>query len=131
MKTKLLLLNIILGAQIMTAQVETILPAGVTYTETFDELSNHLPNGWRIVADATDSSVGTALIFDTTPIGWNNTSGSFKNFAGTDGLSASSSITQQNNSTNRALGIRQTNSFAEPGGAFCWQIANTINKENH
>lgn len=119
-----------LATQFMFAQSEKILPAGQSYTETFDDIGNGLPIGWFVVNDATDSTTGTGLSFNPAPIGWSNTAGGFKNFAGVDGLSASSSVTQQNNSTNRALGIRQTNSFGEPGGAFCWQIANTINKEN-
>ncbi len=130
MKCTCLTLFTLLFTPHLFAQTGKTLPAGQVYTETFDEINNGLPTGWFVAENASDSTVGIPVVFNTTPVNWSNTAGSFKNFAGTVGLSASSSTTQQSNSTNRALGIRQTNTFGEPGGAFCWQIANTINKEN-
>ena len=88
------------------------------YTQNFDAIGTALPNGWSIRLNASSSALGAEQVFVSTPASWGNTSGAFKNYASATGLSSSSSLTIQGNSTNRALGIRQTGSVGDPGAAF-------------
>ncbi len=48
-----------------------------------------------------------------------------KNFASGSDLPSTATTLQQSSSTNRSLGIRQTGSLGDPGGAFVLQLANT------
>jgi hypothetical protein len=98
----------------------------------FDNLgTDGLPSGVyvRTAANATASG-NDATPTNWNPFAWNNTSGAFKNFASATGLDASSDATAQSSSTNRALGIRQTASVGDPGGAFVFEINNTLGKTN-
>lgn len=97
------------------------------YTENFDNIGSGYPTGWTGRTGASSSSLGTTQTLTTTKTAWNNTTGAFKNFASADGLNSGSSSTDQSNSTDRALGVRQTGSFGDPGAAFTLQIANTNN----
>ncbi len=98
---------------------------GTSYTESFDSIGSGLPAGWSVNTGASASSVGTAHSFTTSANTWGDTGGSFKNLASSDGLTSGSSTTAQGNSTDRALGIRQTASFGDPGAAFELNIQNT------
>jgi len=95
------------------------------YTESFDNIGNTLPNGFNVVTGATASVLGTSAPASPAQVVWNNVSGAFKNLASNDGgLIQTSAQT----GTNRALGIRQTGSFGDPGGSFVFQVANTTGK---
>lgn len=106
---------------------------GNSYTESFDGIGSGLPNGFFVTTTASATSVGTAATFNTTPTAWNVTNAGFKNYASADGLTASSTSTEQAASTDRALGVRQTGTSGtggDPGAAFYFQIANTLGLEN-
>ncbi|QUV81083.1 endonuclease/exonuclease/phosphatase family protein [Chloracidobacterium sp. D] len=95
----------------------------ILYVETFDGIGSGLPSGWTVRTGATATSLGTPASFSTTPIDWANTSGAFKNFASANnaGFNASTPDTTQNSAPDRALGIRQTGGFGDPGAAFTYQ----------
>lgn len=114
----------------LQGQSSTELWAGNRHAIDFNSIASGLPAGWTVRENATDSTIGDLLIFDATPQTWSNPSGGFKNVASSDGLNVSSNSNAQNNSSNRALGIRQTNSFGDPGASFMWTIDNTLGREN-
>jgi len=93
------------------------------YAENFNSIGSGLPSGWTVRTGATATSLGTPASFSTTPIDWANTSGAFKNFASANnaGFNASTPDTTQNSAPDRALGIRQTGAFGDPGAAFTYQ----------
>ena len=95
----------------------------IPYVETFDGIGSGLPSGWTVNTGATATSLGTPASFSTTPIDWANTSGAFKNFASANnaGFNASTPAATQNSAPDRALGIRQTGTFGDPGAAFTYQ----------
>lgn len=110
------------------------------YTENFDNIgtgsstttSGTLPAGFTVKKSATTTSVGvdSSMNVNVTPP-WRSTLRGFKNFASATGVSdnAIDSLTQRG-LTNRALGVRQTSAFGDPGAAFVFQIANTTGKFN-
>jgi predicted extracellular nuclease len=109
-----------------SAWAQVTLPNSGTYTETFDGIGTALPTGWDVRTGATATALGTTATFSTAAILWNNTTGAFKNFASGDiGQSGT-----QASATDRALGLRQTGTVAEPGGAFVLQLNNTIGYQN-
>jgi trimeric autotransporter adhesin len=113
------------------AQAPTPVTLGSTpYTENFDNLGTALPAGFGVYTGASATAAGTAATFAPAPAAWNGTNGAFKNFASAlaSGLTAASSATDQNAATNRALGVRQTGSFGDPGAAFVFQVASTTGK---
>ncbi|MBE2181718.1 MAG: autotransporter-associated beta strand repeat-containing protein [Chthoniobacterales bacterium] len=98
----------------------------VLYSQDFNALGEDgLPTGWAVYTNATASSMGGAASFSTNQVEWANSSGAFKNFASATGLTSSSDITAQNASEDRALGIRQTGSFGDPGAAFTYSFSTT------
>jgi hypothetical protein len=100
------------------------------YQENFDNIANGLPAGFFVQTGSTTSAAGTSATFTPTPTSWNNTTGGFYNCASATGLTPTSNPNQQALSTNRALSVRQTASFGNPGAAFVFKIANTVNKTN-
>lgn len=114
----------------LNAQTPTQPAAGNQQIENFIDLNNGLPQGWMVYENATDTTLGTPHTFAPSPQSWSNLAGAFKNFASHLGLNGGSSNAAQNNSNFRALGIRQTSSFGDPGAAFTWQIDNTVNRVN-
>lgn len=102
------------------------LPAGTSYTETFDSISTGLPSGWTIRTGASSTSRGTAGAFTTTAISWSDSGGAFKNLASADGGLSSDSTATQSARTDRTLGIRQA--IGDPGAAFELELANTTGK---
>ncbi|HQW12505.1 MAG TPA: lamin tail domain-containing protein [Saprospiraceae bacterium] len=100
------------------------------YTESFDGVGSGYPTGWTGRTGANATNLGTTQTLTTSKTAWNNTTGAFKNFASADGLNSGSSTTDQSNSTDRALGVRQTGSFGDPGASFTLQLANTNNITN-
>lgn len=107
-------------------------------TFNFDDLgTNGLPAGVYVKQDATSLDLGNdATVYNTnfnSPTAWNQTSLGYKNYASATGLTSTSTGTQQNASTNRALGCRQTGtagSGGDPGFAFAFQLANTTGRSN-
>lgn len=97
---------------------QVALPSGST-TETFDALAGGLPPGWTVYTGATLSTLGNPATVTTTAAGWSDTSGAWKNFAAADNatLVATSTTAQQSAAADRALGIRQTGSFGDPGAS--------------
>ncbi len=113
-----------------TAFGQINLPASSPYTETLDGIGSALPSGYTVRTGATATSLGSAASYSNTMILWSDSSGAFKNLASADGLTSGATTTQQNSSTDRALGLRQSGSFGDPGAAFVLQIANTTGKTN-
>lgn len=122
-----LLLCLFVISNYATAQVTL---SGTSYTELFDNIGSGLPAGWTVRTPATASSLGTAQALTVAATAWNNTTGAFKNFASADGLTGAATAAQQSASTDRALGVRQTGAFGDPGAAFTLQLANTAGFSN-
>jgi trimeric autotransporter adhesin len=102
--------------------------SGTSYNENFDNIGTALPTGWTVRTSATTTALGTVATLATTAAAWNSTGGGFKNYASADGLNAASTSTDQNASTDRALGVRQTGTTGaglDPGAAFVLQLNNT------
>jgi hypothetical protein len=93
--------------------------------QDFDGIRNGLPTGFTVRTGATATTLGAAATLTSTATVWNNTTGAFKNYASADGLTSAASTTDQSGSTDRSLGLRQTGSLGDPGGAFVMQLANT------
>ena len=96
------------------------------YTQKFNSIAGGLPTGWSVKTSATNSFLGTTVSLNTATIPWITSMGQFANCA-----SSSSPATQsdnsatQNSNTNRAIAVRQTNAFGDPGAAFALQLTNT------
>ncbi|NOT74585.1 MAG: T9SS type A sorting domain-containing protein [Cyclobacteriaceae bacterium] len=119
---------ILLYATTASAQVTLV---ASPYQQNFNALTaDGLPAGWSIRSGATASALGTSPAFSAGVLNWSNTGGNFKNVASATGLTTTSTATDQNNSTNRALAVRQTGSFGDPGAAFVLQLSNTTGITN-
>jgi hypothetical protein len=122
------------GAALFSVQAQLTL-SGTNYTQNFDTISNGLPAGWSVRINATTNSLGIVTNFNPAKKTWSDTTGEFGNCASTvansgTNFTGSESTTVQGNCTNRALAIRQTGSFGDPGAAFGLQISNTIGMSN-
>ncbi len=91
--------------------------SGTNYTQSFDSVGTGLPTGWDVRTGATATALGTAATFITTQALWSATTGQFANFASADGLTSTATTAQQNASTDRVIGLRQTGTFGDPGAA--------------
>ncbi|SKB87411.1 Por secretion system C-terminal sorting domain-containing protein [Soonwooa buanensis] len=100
------------------------------YQQNFDGIESGLPTGWTISNGATNTTLGTSATLTTTKTKWSSTASQFANFASATSLVSTSTEIQQENSTNRALGVRQSGSFGDPGASFMLRIANTTGKSN-
>jgi len=96
-----------------------------SYAQSFDGIGTALPTGFTIRTGATAAALGTAATLTTAPTAWSNTTGAFKNVASATNLTATTSASDQSGAVNRALGLRQTGTVGDPGGAFVMQLANT------
>ncbi len=101
---------------------QVALTSSGSYVETFDGITAGLPTGWSSFTGATATSQGNSVALTTAATSWNNPSGAFKNFASGDIGAAGT----QASATDRALGLRQTGAFGDPGAAFAVQLANTV-----
>jgi hypothetical protein len=88
------------------------------YTQDFNSIGSGLPTGWDVRTGATASALGNTASFTTNATSWGETSGAFKNYAASTGLTETATSSDQSGSTNRALGIRQTGAFGDPGASF-------------
>ncbi|HMP77321.1 MAG TPA: autotransporter-associated beta strand repeat-containing protein [Kiritimatiellia bacterium] len=104
--------------------------SGASYTVSFADLGEKLPPGARVYTGATATALGEQLAFDPAPKAWDETTGAFKNYASTNGLTSGSSSAAQEASADRALGIRQTIPFGDPGAAFVFALTNTLGYQN-
>ncbi len=117
-----------------TSKVTGVTGTGISYihlvsspfTETFDAIGSGLPDGVTLRTGATASTLGAKATFSTTATSWTATSGGFYNYASGDIGTGE----PQSSATDRAVGLRQTGSAGDPGGAFVFQIANTTGKIN-
>jgi hypothetical protein len=103
-----------------------IVLSGNSYNENFDGIGSGLPNGVTVRTGATASVLGTASTFTATATSWTDTVGRFKNFASVTGLVSTATSATQAAATDRALGIRQSSAFGDPGAAFVFEIQDTI-----
>lgn len=104
----------------------SIILTDTQYDENFDGISSDLPDGWLVYTGATSLSVGTVGTWSTATANWGDNTGGFKNFAAND----SGLVSDQNSATDRALGIRQTGSFGDPGASFVFTLENTTGFQN-
>lgn len=126
-----------LGAALFNQSVHAQLTlSGTQYTQNFDAISNGLPDGWSLRIDATATALGT-LTTDYSASGktWGDSGGEFGNCASTVANSGTNftgdeSTTIQAGCTNRALAVRQTGSFGDPGAAFVLNLAHTRGMTN-
>jgi len=104
--------------------------AGTNYLQTFDNLDSGLPAGWMVCINAHATNLGTAVVFTTNRTSWGTQTGQFQNSASTSnaGTNLLGSESTQTGFTNRALAVRQTGSFGDPGAAFVLNLANTTRK---
>ncbi len=104
-------------------------PLGVgTYTETFDALQAGLSAGWSVRTGASASTLGTdagGTSFAPTATSWGSSTGNFRNVASAlnPGATLSDSTAVQAAYSNRALGLRQTSSFGDPGAAITFNFS--------
>lgn len=106
---------------------------GSSYEQHFDTLESGLPEGWDVDTNATATAAGgsAAAGFIATPAAatrWGNVSGAFKNVASANGFASFAGATSslQLAAKDRALGLKQTGSFGDPGAAFVFKINNTF-----
>lgn len=101
------------------------------YIENFDGIGNGVPAGFSVQIGSTVSTAGTNTSFNPSPSPWlSTTTGGFYNCASATGLTSISNPNQQALSTNRALAVRQTASYGNPGAAYIFKITNTTNLTN-
>lgn len=118
-----ILTNSLFLSSIAQAQVSL---TGSSYFQDFNEIGSGAPEGWSFWEDSTASSSGTEVSLKTTPSTWSSTSAGFKNFASGVGLSIDSSSAEQSSALDRAVGVRATGSFGDPGAAFMFSVADTL-----
>ncbi|WP_375437920.1 ExeM/NucH family extracellular endonuclease [uncultured Hymenobacter sp.] len=107
---------LLLTQNLVAQQVLTTSP----FKENFNNIGAGLPANFTVRTGATATSLGTPVALTTAATNRNNTAGAFKNFASAD--------VAEGSATDRALGVRQSGSFGDPGAAFVFQINNTLNK---
>jgi hypothetical protein len=120
---------VLLGASGKAVAVGIVL-SGTSYTETFDGLAGGLPAGWSVKTGATSAALGSDAAYVATATSWATTTGNFRNAASADGLTSGASAAAQSGSADRALAIRQTATFGDPGAAFMLSIQDTLGFEN-
>lgn len=98
-----------------------------TYTENFNSISTTAAAGWDAMTGASATSPGTVGTYTATAgslTTWGDSGGSFKNFAAA-GAGPGSSPAVQTAATDRALGVRQTGSFGDPGASFSFGFSSS------
>ncbi|WP_420148622.1 DUF5689 domain-containing protein [Spirosoma sp.] len=125
-KLILFLVCVFFATQNLLAQVS--LTGTTSYSQTFDNLTTAgLPAGWAVFTSATSTTLGNPATFSTSAVSWATATGNFRNVASSNNgtLTSSSSASAQASAPDRALGVRQTGSFGDPGAAFAVQLSNT------
>ncbi|HNP21544.1 MAG TPA: T9SS type A sorting domain-containing protein [Panacibacter sp.] len=96
------------------------------YSQTFNSISSGLPTGWTVRTGATGSALGTSVSAITAATAWSTATGQFANYASANSPAGSAdNSTTQSSRSDRALGVRQTSVYGDPGVAFVLQITNT------
>jgi predicted extracellular nuclease len=98
----------------MSAQVA--LSSGTT-TQTFDDLGAGLPPGWSVYTGATATGLGNVATPNLAVTSWGSSTGQWANFAAANGFTGTEAVATQSAATHRALGIRQTGTFGDPGAS--------------
>jgi hypothetical protein len=123
---KILLSALLLNTFVSVAQVTL---TNSPYVENFDNIGNGLPQGFFVATGANETTPGANTTFNTALSPWlSTTNGGFYNCASATGLINLSNPNQQALSPNRAISVRQTSSFGNPGAAFIFKINNTVGK---
>ncbi|GAA4452956.1 hypothetical protein GCM10023092_12670 [Rurimicrobium arvi] len=104
--------------------------SGSVYRQNFDSLVLGLPKGWYADTNARTAYRGGAAAgvwVPGTTTRWSSTGGSFKNVASANSFRywADATTTLQLTATDRALGLRQTSTFGDPGASFAVRIDQT------
>lgn len=107
-----------------------LLLSGTEYRQSFDSLAFGLPLAWSVDTNARAGTLGGSapgVWIPGTGTRWSNASGSFKNVASANSFTywAAASNAAQAAATDRALAVRQTASFGDPGAAFSFLVAHT------
>lgn len=103
-------------------------------SENFNSLASGLSSGWTVRTGGTSSSVGTAVApgatFLLAATDWgsggtgSNLSGNFRNVASANaGLASTALISEQAAAVDRALAVRLTSGFGDPGASFAYQFS--------
>jgi hypothetical protein len=121
-----------LFVQTLSAQQATITLSGTSYTQDFNGIGAGLPDGWSVKTAATVSSLGSPATFVVAKTNWAASNGQFANYASatSDGgtpFAGTETTTVQGANLNRALAVRTTAGFGDPGAAFLLHILNTTN----
>lgn len=114
------------GLSLPVAYADSLFLGGPLYEESFDLIGDGLPAGFSVHTDATGSTTGTPFAFVPAQKSWGDSAGAFKNLASTNGVTSDASAELQGASLNRALGIRTTGSYGDPGSAVMVTISNTL-----
>ncbi|MDX2189953.1 MAG: T9SS type A sorting domain-containing protein [Bacteroidota bacterium] len=130
MKTKAPVLLRFLMVGLLCLGVERVGLGQVTlgaspYIQNFDGIGSGAPTGWTVRTGASASALGSTVTFPTATNPWNSTTGAFYNYASANVGSSSDNTSTQAGRTDRALGIRPSGSFGDPGQAFVLQLSNT------
>ncbi len=115
--------NVFLLAGSSQAQVSL---SGTSYFQDFNDIGSGAPEGWSFLEGASSGETGVSVDLKTSPTTWSSTSSGFKNYASANGLSIDSSSSDQGDSLDRAVGVRSTGSFGDPGAAFMFSVADTL-----
>jgi hypothetical protein len=127
---------LLLGAALFNHSIHAqVVLTGTNYAQNFDAIGSGLPAGWTVRTNATATTLGTITTnYNAAGNSWGDSRGEFRNCASTSNsgtnFNGNESTTVQTNCLNRALAIRQTSAFGDPGAAFVLQIANTIGLSN-
>jgi len=129
------LIALCVAAFLATVTDAQVTLTGTNYFQNFDGLDSGLPAGWTVNTNASATNMGSAVSFATSHTSWGSSAGAFGNYASTTNNAGaaflgSESTTTQSACTNRALGIRQTAAFGDPGAAFVFGITNTLGMAN-
>lgn len=117
--------TVLLAAFVPSLPAQVPLVSGVN-TENFDSIGGGLPAGWSVRTGANSTSLGAAATWSTSAITWGNTTGNWRNVAANDGgLPSSATTAAQAAATDRAVGIRQSGSFGDPGAALAFNFSST------
>lgn len=99
------------------------------YFQDFDDLGAGIPIDWQVRTGATASSLGTPSTTYFPENGtWNASQGGFKSLASLTIDDDDAAPFDQHAWPDRALGIRQTADFGDPGAAFTFRLPDTIGK---
>lgn len=96
---------------------------GTSYTENFNNSASGLPANWTVRTGATATSLGTSVALGSGS--WVTQTGQFFSSASVTGLAEGTSSAVQAAASDRALSVRQTGTFGDPGAAFVLELSDT------